>query len=68
MTRLINRLLFRKDDPLRELRVPRRDRLVNDIGPLSTASGPQTGNGAAIDFERDEVINRLRVESEEDLA
>ena len=59
MTRLINRLLFRKDDPLRELRVPRKDRLVEDeiLGWGNT------------DFavDRDEVRNRGGVVGPEDL-
>lgn len=67
--RLVNRLRFRKDDPLRDLHVPKRDRLNDDRGMGSTALDQETGDD--IDFDREEVrgdpSNRGRVVPPEEL-
>jgi hypothetical protein len=67
--RLVNRFRFRKDDPLRDLHVPKKDRLSDDRGIDSTALDQETGDD--IDFDRDEVRNdpryRGRVVRPEDL-
>lgn len=56
MARLTSRLRFRKDDPLRDLHVPRKDRLDDDGGTDSDAF--DTESGYDDDFDRDEVRNR----------
>ncbi len=56
--RLMNRLRFRKDDPLRDLHVPKWDRLNDDRGMDSTALDQKTGDD--IDFDRDAVRNDPR--------
>lgn len=56
MTRIRNRLRFAKDDPLRDLHVPRKDRLADDGGRGSDARDDQTGDDT--DFDRDEVRKR----------
>lgn len=55
------KLRYRKDDPLRYLHVPRKDRLSDDGGPASDASTDQE------DFDRDEVRQNTEVVAEEDL-
>lgn len=77
---ILTRLRFRKDDPMRELHVPKRDRLDDDGSGLqvedgkwveddSTAIDRETGDDT--DFDRDEVrgdpSNRGRVVAPEDL-
>ena len=68
MTRRMNKLRFRKDDPLRDLHVPKRDRL-NDDGAwddeLSTAIDFESGDDT--DFDREEVRNRGGIVSSEEL-
>ncbi len=67
--RFVNRFRFRKDDPLRDLHVPKKDRLDDDGGAASTALDGATGDDT--DFNRDEVRNdpryRGRVVRPEDL-
>lgn len=78
---ILTRLRFRKDDPMRELHVPKRDRLDDDGDPGvqvdhgewveddSTAIDRETGDDT--NFDRDKVrgdpSNRGRVVSPEDL-
>ncbi len=66
---ILTRIRFRKDDPMRYLHVPKRDRLDRDVGNDSTAVDGETGNDT--DFDRDEVRgdpqNRGRVVPPEDL-
>ena len=61
MTRRRNRLRFRKDDPLRELHVAKKDRL-NDDGAWDDELGDSTAidfeTGHDTDFDREEVRNR----------
>jgi len=61
MTRRRNRLRFRKDDPLRELHVAKKDRL-NDDGVWDDELGDSTAinfeTGSDADFDREEVRNR----------
>ncbi len=72
--RLMNRLRFRKDDPLRDLHVPKKDRL-NDDGVWDDELGDGTAvdfeSGSDIDFDRDAVrndpLNRGRVVPPEEL-
>ena len=64
----MNRIRFRKDDPLRELHVPKKDRLDDDGetgADDSTALDDETGDDT--DFDREEVRNRGGVVSLEDL-
>lgn len=56
MTRLRNRMRFAKDDPLRDLHVPKKDRLDEDGGRGSDALDDRTGDDT--DFDRDEVRSR----------
>ncbi len=68
-TRRWNRFRFRKDDPLRDLHVPKKERLDDDGGVDSTALDTETGDDT--DFDRDAVrndpVNRGRVVPPEDL-
>lgn len=59
------RFRFRKDDPLRYLHVPKKDRLDTDEGDFSDATDEVTGE--ADDFDREEVRDRGGVVSAEDL-
>ena len=62
MTRLVNQLRFRKDDPRRDLHVPKAERLTADGDTLSDAS-----TDPDLDFDRDEVRRDMRVVSEGEL-
>lgn len=62
---MIERFIYRKDDPLRYLYVPRHKRLDTDGGPDSDALDGDTG--ADDDIDRDQVRNRGDVVSERDL-
>lgn len=53
LSKLTNRMRFPKDDPLRDLHVPKRQRLDDDGGRGSDALDDQTGDDA--DFDRDAV-------------
>ncbi len=63
MTRRMNKLRFRKDDPLRELHVAKKDRL-NDDGVWDDELGDITAidfvTGSDTDFDRDAVRNDPR--------
>lgn len=63
---LRNRVLFSKNDPLRDLHVPKKERLDEDGGPGSTARDfPDID--ADDDFDRDLVRANMEVVPPEDL-
>lgn len=65
MATIVNKLMFKKNDPLRDLHVPKKQRKDEDEGPFSDA----TDELGIVDdaFDRDEVRNRGGVVSEDDL-
>lgn len=54
---------FAKNDPLRDLHVPRRHRLAEDVGGTANASAGGTDD----EFDREAVKKRGSIVSEEDL-
>lgn len=68
MSRISGRLRFRKDDPLRDLHVPKRQRLDNDPHDGSDdGTDPGTGEAGTADIDRDDVRERGDVVSQRDL-
>lgn len=62
MARLSAWIRYRKGDPLRDLHVPKRERLDSDEGPASDAS-----NDPEIGFDREAVRQDMTVVPEEEL-
>ena len=61
--KILNKILHRKDDPLRYLRVPKSQRIDEDEGEDSDA----TIGGQPTHFDREEIRARGGVVPEEDL-
>jgi len=55
--RLVNRIRFRKDDPLRYLHVPKKKRGVQDVGSQSTALDVHSG-ADIVSIDREEIRNQ----------
>lgn len=69
MRRHLGALRFAKDDPLRDLHVPKRKRLTNDPHDGDDdGTDPATGEAGTDDVDRDEVRQRGEVVSQRDLT